>query len=88
MQRDAARRDGYKSQNFQLETSFYLNSYYLLVSGAFDHAALLVNSLCELNIKPKNVGATYSVFIEKLRLSHPKLHAIFTEEGTTTFSLS
>jgi hypothetical protein len=82
IQKDAALRINAKKQSFALELAYYLNFYYLLLYGAFDHAALLVSGVCNLGLKKKDVGATYKSFLDALLKKSPSLHGIFTRPST------
>jgi hypothetical protein len=55
MQQAVAKRAQWKRQRFSTEVAYYLNFYYVLLYGAFDHAAALVNSLFGLGIKERQV---------------------------------
>jgi len=48
IQRLVAKRAGWTRQQFTFEISYLLNFYYLLIFGAFDHAALFVSQLLRL----------------------------------------
>lgn len=82
LQREAALRLKAKRQTFAQELAYYLNFYYLLLYGAFDHAALLVNGVCHLGLDKRDVGATYKSFLKGLETSSPALHAIFIDTST------
>jgi hypothetical protein len=82
LQREAALRLNVKRQAFALELAYYLNFYYLLLYGAFDHAALLVNGVYNLGLNKKDVGANYKSFLEALVKKSPILHGIFTKTST------
>jgi hypothetical protein len=82
LQREAALRLHANRQTFAQELAYYLNFYYLLLYGAFDHAALLVNGVYNLGLKKKEVGATYRGFLEALEKASPILHGIFTKPST------
>lgn len=82
LQREAALRLGAKRQTFAQELAYHLNFYYLLLYGAFDHAALLVNGVCKLGLDKRDVGATYKVFLKRLEASSPALHALFADAST------
>lgn len=79
MQRWAAQRAGWKRQEFNFELSYYLNFYYPLIFGGFDHLALIVNHCLGLGLGEKNVGATYKDFLDALQAKNAKLHGIFTD---------
>lgn len=85
MQRLAAKRAGWKRQRFAFEVAYYLNFYYLLMHGAFDHAAQLINELLKLGLADRQVGARSPAFVDSIRKSAPSLHAIFTSDETKTF---
>ena len=85
MQKMAAQRAQWKRQEFAFEIGYYLNFYYPLIFGAFDHIALLVNQCLQLGIADKNVGATYQSFLDALKGKDPALHAIFTGAKTVEF---
>ena len=82
LQREAAMRLEAKRQTFAQELSYYLNFYYILLYGTFDHAALLVNGVCHLGLDKRDVGATYKNFLKGLETSSPALHTIFTDAST------
>lgn len=81
-QKDAALRRNAKRQQFAFEIGYYLNFYYLLLYGAFDHAALLVKGVCNLGLKDREVGASYKGFLEALQQRSVALHVIFTKPST------
>jgi hypothetical protein len=85
IQRLAAKRAGWKRQRFAVEIAYFLNFYYLLVYGAFDHAALFVSQLLVLGLSPKQVGATYKRFLEALEKKSPALHSIFSNKAHKDF---
>jgi hypothetical protein len=84
-QRLAARRAGWKRQDFDFELPYYLNFYYVLIYGAFDHAALLVNQFLELGLGPRQVGATYESFLGKLKRKSASVYAVFTSDANRKF---
>lgn len=63
----AARRAKWKRQEFAFEIRYYLNFYYPLIYGGFDHIALLVSQSLQLGLAEKNVGATYQSFLDALK---------------------
>jgi hypothetical protein len=79
IQKMAARRAKWKRQEFAFEMSYYLNFYYPLIYGGFDHIALLVNQSLQLGLAEKNVGATYQSFLDALKATNAVLNAIFTD---------
>jgi len=84
-QRLAAKRAGWKRQNFDLETSYYLNFYYLLIFGAFDHSALFVSQYLGLGLLQRQVGARSPAFLDALEKKAPSIHAVFNADATKTF---
>jgi hypothetical protein len=85
MQRWAAQRAGWKRQEFNFELSYYLNFYYPLIFGGFDHLALIVNHCLGLGLSEKNVGATYKGFLDALQAKNAKLHGIFADPNHVAF---
>ena len=85
LQREAARRDGFTNQTYIFEISYHLNFYYLLLSGTFDHLALVVNGVYGLELPERVVGATYGRFLDALRLKSANQHALFTSDKITEF---
>lgn len=84
-QKLVSKRKGWQRQKFAFETSYYLNFYYPLLFGGFDHLALLVNHCLQLGVADKNVGATYQGFLGILGQKNPSLYALFTEPRFVTF---
>lgn len=85
IQRLASLRAKWARQRFAFEIAYYLNFYYPLIYGGFDHAALLVNSCLQLGLPEKKVGATYSGFLDVLKANNAPLHAIFTDTKHVDF---
>lgn len=85
IQRMAAIRAKWKRQEFAFETGYYLNFYYPLIFGGFDHIALLVNQCLQLGMPEKNVGATYQGFLGALQAKNAALYAVFTDAKVTEF---
>lgn len=85
LQRDAAKRDGYHNQTYLFEISYHLCFYYLLLSGTFDHLALLVNGIFGLALPDRKVGATYKEFLSALQRRSTELHGLFTSNDTVDF---
>jgi hypothetical protein len=85
IQKMAAQRAKWKRQEYAFEIGYYLNFYYPLIFGGFDHIALLVNQCLQLGIPEKNVGATYQSFLGPLQAKNAALHAVFTEAKVTEF---
>jgi hypothetical protein len=85
IQRLVSNRRRWKRQKFGFEIAYYLNFNYLLIYGAFDHAALFVNQLLNLGLPPRQVGATYKGFLDLLQKSSPSLNAIFTQDPNKAF---
>ncbi len=84
-QRMAARRAGWRRQEFTFEIGYYLNFYYMLLFGGFDHIALLVNQSLALGLPDDEVGATYRRFLDRLGEADPELHAAFTDARDAGF---
>jgi hypothetical protein len=80
IQREATKREGLTNQDYAFEISYYLNFYYLLLSATFDHLALIVNGVCNLGLKDKQVGATYKPFLDELIKQSPQIHALFVSK--------
>ncbi len=85
IQKMVAQRAKWKRQEFAFEIGYYLNFYYPLIFGGFDHVALLVNQCLQLGIAEKNVGATYQSFLDALSAKDAALHAIFTDAKQVEF---
>ncbi len=85
IQKMAALRAKWKRQEYAFEIGYYLNFYYPLIYGGFDHIALLVNQCLQLGLPEKNVGATYQGFLDTLKAKNGALHAIFTEPKQVEF---
>jgi hypothetical protein len=85
MQQAAAKRANWTRQQFAFEVSYYLNFYYLLIFGGFDHLALVVNGVLRLGIGEREVAARGQKFLAALRAKHPEVHAIFTRPEATDF---
>lgn len=85
IQRLATKRQKHKRQQFTFEIAYSLNFYYLLIYGAFDHAALFVSQMLELGLSDRQVGATYSAFLNALQKKSVPLFAIFTDPRTKEF---
>lgn len=85
MQTMAAERAKWRRQRFLFEVGYYLNFYYPLIFGGFDHIALLVNQTLQLGLAEKTVGATYQGFLDALVAKNPRLHASFTEPKQIEF---
>jgi hypothetical protein len=86
MQTMAAERAKWRRQRFLFEVGYYLNFYYPLIFGGFDHIALLVNQTLQLGLAEKNVGATYQGFLDALRAKNATLHAAFTDPKQVEFT--
>jgi hypothetical protein len=85
IQQAASKRAHWKRQCFSTEIAYYLNFYYLLLFGTFDHAAVFVNALLNLGIKEKRVAARNHEFLAALKAKAPKLHAIFDNQDHKAF---
>ncbi len=85
MQQAVSRRAQWKRQKFSSEIAYYLNFYYLLLYGAFDHAAVLVSGLLGLGIPSRRVGARSPEFLKALRAKSPEVYAVFENPAHTEF---
>jgi hypothetical protein len=85
IQRLASKRAGWQRQQFTFEIAYSLNFYYMLIYGAFDHAALFVNQLLQLGFAPKQVGATYKPFLNALQNKSPAIYSIFNDPQNRAF---
>lgn len=85
LQRLKAVRAKWQRQEFKFEIAYYLNFYYLLVFGGFDHLALLVSQALALGLPDRSVGATYKSFLDRLKTKAPMLHAVFTDTKHVEF---
>jgi len=85
MQQAVAKRRHWKRQKFSAEIAYYLNFYYLLLYGAFDHAAAMVNALFSLGIDERQVGARNPVFLKALRTRLVDVHAVFVKPTYVEF---
>jgi hypothetical protein len=77
MQQAAAKRAKWKRQKFSAEVAYHLNFYYILLYGAFDHAAVLVNGLLNLGIDVRRVSARNPEFLKLLNARAPGVYAVF-----------
>jgi hypothetical protein len=85
VQRLAAKRAGWKRQQFTFEIAYALNFYYILIYGAFDHAAVLASQLLQLGLLEKDVGATYKSFLRAVEKKSGSLLSIFTDPANKEF---
>lgn len=85
IQQAASKRAKWKRQRFSTEIAYYLNFYYLLLFGTFDHAAVFVNALLNLGVKEKRVSARGQEFLAALETQSPKMHAVFDNNGHKSF---
>lgn len=85
MQQAAAKRAKWQRQKFQFEAGYHLNFYYILLYGAFDHLAVMLNGLLGLGLAVRDVTATGKVFLTELKKIAPELHATFTDNKTVDF---
>jgi hypothetical protein len=84
LQREAQVRGGAaKDQPFAFELAYHLNFCYILIYGALDHAAVLVNEVCQLGFVKEQVGATKRSFRKELHDRFPVLHGIFSGSEIT-----
>jgi hypothetical protein len=85
MEQMVSKRNGWKRQRFSFEISYFLNFYYLLIFGIFDHAALFISQLLALGLADRQVGARSPAFLLAMEKRSPSLHAIFSDKSTTEF---
>jgi hypothetical protein len=85
LQQAAAKRAGWQRQEFAFEAGYYLNFYYLLIYGGFDHLALVVNGALALGLSEKQVGARYKPFLDALESKAPEVYSLFTDPELVTF---
>ena len=78
-------RAGWQRQEFAFEAGYYLNFYYLLIYGGFDHLALVVNSVLALGLPERQVGARYKFFLDSLESKAPEVYSLFTDPELVTF---
>jgi hypothetical protein len=84
-QQSVAKRAKWKHQTFAFEVGYFLNFYYLLIFGGFDHIALILNYALKLRLGEKQVGATYQSFLNALENAAPEIHALFVDPGLVAF---
>jgi hypothetical protein len=77
MQQAAAKRAQWKRQKFSAEVAYHLNFYYILLYGAFDHAAVLVNGLLNLGVEVRRVSARNPEFLKLLNARAAGVYAVF-----------
>lgn len=85
VQQRVAKRKRWRRQEFTFETAYFLNFYYMLLYGGFDHLSLVVNEALQLGLPERRVGATYEAFLERLALSEKAIHDLFTAPTLTEF---
>jgi hypothetical protein len=85
IQQAAAKRAKWTRQQFTFEAAYYLNFYYLLIFGGFDHLAVVVNGALHLGLRERDVAAMSPRFLEALQAKDPGIHAIFTHPDTVEF---
>lgn len=85
IQRLASGRSAWKRQKFGFEIAYYLNFNYLLIYGAFDHAALFVSQLLKLGLPTRQVGVTYKGFLDLLKLKSASMYSVFTTGANKEF---
>ncbi len=85
VQRLAAKREGRRRQDFSFEIAYFLNFFYVLIYGTFDHAALFVSQLLRLGLSERVVGATYKSFLNALETKSKALFDMFTDTKNTEF---
>ena len=77
MQLSVAKRARWQRQRFSAEIAYHLNFYYLLLYGAFDHAAVFVNGLLTLGLDEQRVSARNPEFLTALEVKSEEVAAIF-----------
>lgn len=77
IQQSVAKRAQWKRQRFSAEVAYYLNFYYVLLYGAFDHAAALVNALFSIGVKERQVTARNPEFLKGLSGRLSAIKAVF-----------
>jgi hypothetical protein len=85
MQQRMAKRAKWQRQKFAFEIPYYLNYYYVLLFGGFDHLAVLLNAVLKLGLGEREVASSSKPFLSALEKASPELHSIFTEPDTVTF---
>lgn len=85
MQQAAAKRAKWTRQKFQFEVGYHLNFYYVLLYGAFDHLAVMLNGVLGLGLAVRDVTAKNNAFLTELQKKAPELHAMFTDAKTVEF---
>lgn len=85
IQQAMAKRAGWKRQRFAHEVAYYLNFYYLLLFGMFDHTAVFVNALFKLGLNERQVSARNPEFLRILRSKSPSVGAVFEKPGYVEF---
>jgi hypothetical protein len=73
-----AKRARWERQRFSAEVAYYLNFYYVLLYGAFDHAAAFVNLLFNPGVNERQVSARSAEFLRALGSRSPGVEAVFT----------
>lgn len=77
IQQLVAKRARWERQKFSTEISYYLNFYYVLLYGTFDHAAALVNALFSVGVKERQVTARNPEFLKALGGKLSGIKAVF-----------
>jgi len=85
MQQTAAKRAKWTRQKFEFEVGYHLNFYYILLYGAFDHLAVMLNGVLGLGMASRDVTATGKTFLKELERKAPELHAMFTDSKILDF---
>jgi hypothetical protein len=85
MQQRVAKRANWQRQKFAFEIPYHLNFYYVLLFGGFDHLAVLLNVVLNLELGERDVAATGKPFLTALKLASPQLHGMFTDPDIVTF---
>ena len=85
LQQAAAQRARWQRQDFVFEASYYLNFYYLLLYGGFDHLVVVVNGALRLGLPERQIGVANEIFLKNLQSTAPEIHAIFVDSEFQDF---
>jgi hypothetical protein len=85
IQQSVAKRAQWERQSFSTEIAYYLNFYYVLLYGVFDHAAALVNALFSIGIKERQVTARNPEFLKALDEKLSGVKAVFENSQHVDF---
>lgn len=84
-QQKAGKRAKWQRQKFQFEVTYFLNFYYVLLFGGFDHLAVLLNSVLNLGLRERDVAASGQQFLKLLEQKAPELCGMFKEPDIQEF---